>query len=74
MTDRTETIVCEPIDTSETSTIVMSVSTRPSAIAGTNLLDESWAEEFDRRLAAWEAESEAAAQVLDSEFGILSDR
>lgn len=74
MTDRTETIVCEPIDTSETSTIVMSVSPRPFAITDTNLLDESWAEEFDRRLAAWEAESEAAAQDRDSEFGILSER
>ena len=74
MTDRTETIVCEPIDTSETSTIVMSVSPRQFAITDTNLLDESWAEEFDRRLAAWEAESEAAAQDRDSNFGILSDR
>lgn len=73
MTDRTETVVCEPIDTSETSTIVMSVSPRPFALAGTNLLDESWAEEFDRRLAAWEAESEATAQVADSEFRIHAD-
>lgn len=60
MTDRSPAFVCEPIDLSETSRLVMSVSPRPAPVAGNNLLDDSWAEEFDRRLAAWQAESEPA--------------
>jgi hypothetical protein len=60
VTDRTETIVCEPVHTSETSTIVISVSHR-FALGDSDLLDDTWAEEFDRRLAAWEAESPATA-------------
>jgi hypothetical protein len=60
VTDRAETIVCEPVFNSETSTIVISVS-HQFALGDADLLDESWAEEFDRRLAAWEAESPAVA-------------
>jgi hypothetical protein len=67
VTDRAETIVCEPIHTSETSTIVVSVSSHRFALGDTDLLDESWAEEFDRRLAAWEAESPAAVPNSDGE-------
>ena len=57
MTDRAETIVCEPTDTSKTFPIVVSVSSHRFALSDTDLLDESWAEEFDRRLAVWESES-----------------
>ncbi len=60
MTDRAETIVCEPIPTPETSKIVISVAPQ-FAVGDADLLDDSWAEEFDRRLAAWEAESQAVA-------------
>ena len=67
MTDRTKTIVCEPIDTSETSTIVVSVSSPRLAVGEADLLDESWAEEFDRRLAAWEAESPSPAPTHDGD-------
>jgi hypothetical protein len=66
VTDRAETIVCEPIPNSDTSTVVVSVSHR-FALGDAVLLDDSWAEEFDRRLAAWEAESPAVAPRRDGD-------
>ncbi|MDB5344642.1 MAG: hypothetical protein JWP89_3019 [Schlesneria sp.] len=66
MTDRAETIVCEPVHNSETSTIVVSVSHRFD-LGDADLLDESWAEEFDRRLAVWESESPIAAPMAEEQ-------
>lgn len=62
MTDPVETIVCEPVPSSKAPTAVPMPFTR-IARGGTEFLDEAWAEEFDRRLAAWEAELPEPATV-----------
>lgn len=67
MTDRAETIVCEPTNTSEMSPIVVPVLAHRFALGHIDLLDESWAEEFDRRLAAWESESPIAVPIADEQ-------
>lgn len=62
MTDPVETIVCEPVPTSKAPATIAMPFTR-IAHGGTEFLDEAWAEEFDRRLAAWESELPAPATV-----------
>ena len=59
MTDPVETVVCD----SAVETVIPSVSTisveRPD-VDEAEFLGDEWAEEFDRRLAAWDAEVPAA--------------
>jgi hypothetical protein len=66
MTDPVETIVCEPVPSSLASTAIAMPFTR-IGYGGTEFLDESWAEEFDRRLAAWESDSAKPVIALSAD-------
>jgi hypothetical protein len=67
MANSAETIGNEPALKTAPPAVFTSVDN--SSIISTDdveFLDQSWAEEFDRRLAAWEAESPSTAPVHDA--------
>ena len=64
MTDPVETIDCDPFHIADEPTAMP----HPNRLAndGAEFLDDAWAQEFDRRLAAWEAESPSVEELLDT--------
>lgn len=63
MTTPQETIVSNSARISESASRLEEAQVSRAATGGVEFLDESWAEEFDRRLAAWQTESPAAPRV-----------
>jgi hypothetical protein len=64
MTAPQETIVNDSPLTESTALPLEIESTRPTL--GAEFLDDSWAEEFDRRLAAWQSEPPPVAAIAES--------
>jgi hypothetical protein len=67
MSNQEETIARDPASPVSEPTVLIADIHRGSAVAdGVAFLNDAWAEEFDRRLAAWEAESRSVTPVVDS--------
>ena len=69
MTDALQTVVYDPAHTSDMA-VVPSAETQPGRLAtrlDVDLFhDDAWAEEFERRLTAWEAESTSTSPEKDA--------